>query len=291
LASAVGKRVHPETPSGGQFRYQVGRIIFETDTLAGRVFDVVLLWAILLSVTAACLESVASIREDYGTLLRAAEWVFTALFSVEYLLRLICAQRRLRYAVSFFGVVDLLAVLPTYLSLVVPNAQALIVIRALRLLRVFRVLKLGRYVEEAAVLVDALRSSRPKITVFLFAVVTIVIIVGTVMYLIEGQEAGFTSIPMSMYWAVVTLTTVGFGDITPLTTLGKTLASLLMITGYGIIAVPTGIVTFELANVSKPKPARDVRECPSCARRSHDADASFCRFCGADLEGDENEQG
>ncbi len=207
----------------------------------------VLILAILASVVAIMLESVASIRASHGHLLRTLEWVFTVAFTVEYVLRLWCVSRSLRYARSFLGVVDLLAILPTWLSLVVPGGQVLTVVRILRVLRVFRILKLAQYVGEARVLVLALRAARFKITVFVFTVLTIVVIVGALMYLVEGPASGFTSIPAGVYWAVVTLTTVGFGDITPQTPLGQTLATVVMIMGYGIIAVPTGIVTAEIA--------------------------------------------
>jgi voltage-gated potassium channel len=200
---------------------------------------------------------------------------------VEYLLRLVSVPRPWRYAVSLFGLVDLLAVIPTYLSVVVPGAQSLLVIRALRLLRVFRVLKLGHHVGEALVLAEALKASRRKITVFLSVVLTVVVIIGALMYLIEGEEHGFTSIPLGIYWAIVTMTTVGYGDIAPQTVLGKILASALMITGYGVIAVPTGIVTSELANVSQK---RSARTCPACGTKGHDRDARHCKYCAADLE-------
>jgi voltage-gated potassium channel len=263
-------------------RERLDQIISGTDTPAGRAFDVVLLWAILLSVFVVMLESVSGIRREYGVLLRAAEWFFTILFSVEYLLRLYSSPRPLRYARSFFGLVDLLAVAPTYLSLFVPGTQALIVIRGLRLLRVFRVLKLGQYLGEAHVLMSALRASRPKITVFLGGVLTTVLMAGSAMYLIEGEEHGFTSIPTAMYWAIVTMTTVGYGDIAPATVLGQTLASLLMILGYGVIAVPTGIVSAELVE-AKRHPGH-VQVCAACGISEHAPDAEHCRRCGVKLK-------
>lgn len=266
---------------GGR-RERLYQIIFGTDTQAGRTFDVVLLWAILLSVLVVMLESVSGIRREYGAPLRAAEWFFTILFSVEYLLRLYSSPRPLHYARSFFGLVDLLAVAPTYLSLFVAGPQALIVIRALRLLRVFRVLKLGQYLGEAHVLMSALRASRPKITVFLGGVLTTVLMVGSAMYLIEGEEHGFTSIPTAMYWAIVTMTTVGYGDIAPATVLGQMLASLLMILGYGVIAVPTGIVSAELVEAQR-HPDR-VQVCAACGLRGHAPDADYCRRCGVKLK-------
>jgi voltage-gated potassium channel len=239
------------------------------------------MWCILASVLAVLLESVPSIRARYAWPLRAAEWTFTLLFTVEYVLRLISVGRPLRYAVSFFGVVDLLAIVPTYLSVILPGAQTLLVIRALRLLRVFRVLKLARFVDEARVLGRALRASRHKITVFLGTVLTIVLIVGTLMYLIEGEANGFDSIPRSIYWAIVTLTTVGYGDIAPTTVLGQLLASVVMILGYSIIAVPTGIFTVELSKAS-PRPI-STQACTQCSAEGHDPDARHCKFCGARL--------
>jgi voltage-gated potassium channel len=267
-------------PARPRWRARLHEIIFEADTVAGRAFDVGLLIAILVSVVAVILESVAGIRRQYGDVLRAVEWAITAAFTVEYVLRLLSVDRPGRYARSFFGVVDLLAVLPTYLALAVPATQSLMVIRAIRLLRVFRILKLTHFLAEGQQLVNALRASRRKITVFLGVIVTVVIIVGALMYLIEGEEHGFTSIPISMYWAVVTMTTVGYGDIAPRTPLGQLLAALLMILGYGIIAVPTGIVTVELATAAR---AVSRQACPACGAEGHDMDAGHCKYCGARL--------
>lgn len=265
-------------------RERLGDIIFETDTPVSRGFDVVVLWAILLSVLAVMLESVAGIRGTYGDILRAIEWGFTALFTLEYLIRVYTARKRLRYIGSFFGVVDLLAVLPSYLSLFFVGSQYFIVIRGLRLLRVFRVLKLVRFLGEASVLSRALRASREKIVVFLVAVLTIVVIIGSTMFLIEGEANGFTNIPVSVYWAIVTLTTVGFGDIIPQTPLGRFLAAIVMILGYGIIAVPTGIVTTELARVSRETRSLHRHDhCATCGLDEHDEDARFCKRCGASL--------
>jgi len=271
-------------PPGHTWRTWLHEVIFEADTAAGKVFDIVLLWSILLSVLAVMLESVASIRADYGDVLYAIEWGFTILFTIEYATRVICVRQPWSYVRSFYGIVDLMSILPTYISVVVGGSQALIVIRALRLLRVFRVFKLVRYVGEASVLMQALRASRPKITVFLLAVLSIVLIVGSLMYLIEGNqpESGFTSIPTSIYWTIVTMTTVGFGDITPQTVVGKVLASAVMIVGYGIIAVPTGIVTAELSSATRQRRIT-TQVCPSCQREGHEPDASHCKFCGAKL--------
>jgi voltage-gated potassium channel len=227
------------------------------------------------------LESVAAIRLQHGALLRALEWGFTILFTVEYALRVWCSPRRIRYVRSFFGVVDLIAILPTYLSLVLPGGQALLSVRALRLLRVFRVLKLAHHVQESRVLLRALRQSRDKITVFVAAVLTLVVILGSLMYLIEGSAHGFTSIPRSVYWAIVTLTTVGYGDIAPQTNVGQALAAMIMIMGYAIIAVPTGIVTVELGNVQRQSLAE--RACAVCGLTGHDGDAEYCKQCGSRL--------
>ena len=264
------------------WRHRLHEVIFEADTPAGRAFDIALMIAIVLSVAAVLLESVAGLRARWGGLLRAAEWAFTILFTVEYLVRLSCVRRPMRYARSFFGLVDLLAILPTYLSLLLPGAQSLLVIRALRLLRVFRVLKLARFLGEAQDLTDALRSSARKILVFLLGVLTLVLITGSVLYLVEGEENGFTSIPLSIYWAIVTMTTVGYGDLVPQTVLGKFLASFVMILGYGIIAVPTGIVTVEISRrLSSPI---STQACPHCMAEGHVPQARYCHACGEGLE-------
>ncbi|HSF04241.1 MAG TPA: ion transporter [Methylomirabilota bacterium] len=263
-----------------RWRQRLHEVIFESDTAAGRAFDVGLLVAILVSILAVMLESVAAIRHEHGPALRAVEWTITIAFTIEYVLRLVAVDRPWRYARSFFGVVDLLAIGPSYLALVVPEAQSLMVIRSLRLLRVFRILKLAQFLGEAQLLTQALRASRRKITVFLGSIVTIVVIVGTLMYVIEGEAHGFTSIPTSMYWAIVTMTTVGYGDIAPKTPLGQLLAALLMILGYGIIAVPTGIVTVELAHAGR---AVSRQACPACGVEGHDVDATHCKYCGEHL--------
>lgn len=263
-----------------RWRARLHEIIFESDTAAGRAFDAALLVAILLSVAAVLLESVADIRREYGPVLRVVEWTLTVAFTIEYGLRLIAVDRPLRYATSFFGVVDLLSIVPTYLAVAVPETQSLMVIRAIRLLRVFRILKAAQFLSEAQVLTTALRASRRKITVFLGGIVTVILIAGALMYVIEGEEHGFSSIPRSMYWAVVTVTTVGYGDIAPRTPLGQLVASLLMILGYAIIAVPTGIVSVELANASRPV---SRQACPACGAEGHDFDASHCKYCGEHL--------
>jgi voltage-gated potassium channel len=263
------------------WRANYRRIIFEANTPSGKAFDVILIGAILLSIVTVMLESIADVRERHGALLRTAEWAFTILFTVEYLLRLLCAERPTRYARSFFGLVDLLSIVPTYASVLVPGAQALLVIRTLRILRVFRVLKLANYVRESETLLRALYASRRKISVFVFVVFTLVVVFGSVMYLVEGPENGFTSIPRGVYWAIVTLTTVGYGDIAPRTDLGQTIAAFIMILGYGIIAVPTGIITAELAFAG----GKEVRKhlCAACGAPDHDLDAAHCKRCGARL--------
>lgn len=259
-------------------REHLYRIIFESDTPAGRAFDVLLILSILTSVVIVMLDSVEAIAAAYGDWLVVAEWFFTVLFTIEYALRLYASREPGAYARSFFGVVDLLAILPSYLSLVFPPGRFLLTVRILRVVRIFRVLKLATYVGEAGVLMRALKASRYKITVFLLVVLSIVVIVGSLMFLIEGAENGFTSIPRAIYWAVVTLTTVGYGDIAPRTPIGQLLAMALMVTGYGIIAVPTGIVTVELNRA-----VSTARECESCHRAAHDRDANYCKFCGAPL--------
>lgn len=270
-------------PSASPLRRRTYEIVFGHETREGRLFDVVLIVAIMASVAAVFAESMPEFRAAHLTKLRVLEWIFTVIFTIEYGVRLWCVSRSRRYARSFFGLVDLAAILPSYLSLVVPGGQVLVVVRILRVLRIFRILKLVQYVGEAAHLGRALRASRFKITVFLFTVVTVIVIVGALMYLIEGPENGFRSIPAGMYWAVVTLTTVGFGDITPQTPLGQLLASTLMIMGYGIIAVPTGIVTAELALAARTGMGPTV--CAGCGAEGHDGDARFCKRCGMALDG------
>jgi voltage-gated potassium channel len=256
-------------------------IIFEADTPAGKRFDVTLMILILTSVLVVMLDSVVTIRESHGELLYILEWTFTIIFSVEYFIRLICVGRPLSYAKSFFGVIDLLAIVPTYISLVIPASRYLTVIRLLRVLRVFRVFKFVQFVNEAQQLKSALKASQRKIFVFFFTVVSLVVVFGSLMYVIEGEENGFTSIPTSIYWGIVTLTTVGYGDIAPQTGLGKALASIIMILGYSIIAVPTGIVTVALSRESN-RPIT-TQSCPQCSLEGHDQDATFCKYCGARL--------
>lgn len=270
-------------------RQRLHELIFEADTLAGKVFDIALLVSIILSVIAVLLESVQHIEARFGATLRTIEWTFTILFTIEYIARLISVKKPLKYALSFLGVIDFLSIIPTYLSLLVVGSQALLILRTIRLLRVFRILKLARYIKEGRIIGLALKASRFKITVFLVGVLSVVLIMGTVMYLVEGSENGFTSIPRSIYWAVVTLTTVGYGDIAPQTVLGQALATIIMIMGYAIIAVPTGIVSVEFSNLQKgnsPAPEKEpvsTQACPECSREGHDIDADYCKFCGAKL--------
>ncbi len=269
----------------GPTRARLHEIIFEADTPGGRAFDLLLIWSILLSVLAVMLDSVEPIRARHGALLVRLEWGFTILFTIEYVLRLSCIGRPRRYATSFYGVVDLLAIIPTYLSLVFPGSQYLLVIRILRVLRIFRVLKLVQYLDEANVMLRALRASRRKIAVFFSTVLTLVVVFGAVMYLIEGSEHGFDSIPRSLYWAIVTMTTVGYGDISPQTPVGQALAAVVMVLGFAIIAVPTGIVASEMTRAEAGGPQRPVstQVCPQCSLEGHDPDARFCKGCGARL--------
>ena len=271
-------------PPLSPWREKLRVIIFEADTPAGKAFDVGLLATITLSVLAVMLDSVAAFRSSHGELLDQAEWAFTLLFTVEYVLRLICSPRPTHYARSFFGIVDLLAILPTYLSLLFPGAESLAVIRGLRLLRIFRIFKLGQFLGEASLLRSALASSRHKITIFLGTIVILVTILGAAMYLIEGEEHGFTSIPAAIYWSIVTMTTVGYGDMAPATVSGKVLASLVMILGYSIIAVPTGIVTAEIVEGAAAARKITTRSCPGCLSEGHDRNATYCKDCASPLE-------
>lgn len=270
----------PETPTVG-WRRRLHEIIFESDTTAGKLFDVALIVTIALSVLAIMLESVHGIRVRHGDLLRAVEWTFTVLFTLEYILRLTALRRPIGYAWSFFGVIDLISILPTYVSLFLPGAHVLLVLRIFRLLRLFRIFKLVRYVREAQVLRLALSKSGPKISVFLMTLTGIVITMGALMHVVEGEASGFTSIPVSIYWAIITLTTVGYGDLVPRTPPGQAIAAVVMILGYSVIAVPTGIVSMELAEASRKYASG--QSCPSCGSEGHDMDAAFCKRCGAKL--------
>jgi voltage-gated potassium channel len=266
------------------FRERLRIVIFEADTRAGKAFDVALLISIGLSILAVMLESVPEINTEHAALLRRAEWVFTALFSLEYALRLYSVPHPLHYARSFFGVVDLLSILPSFISLVLPGAQSMLVIRSIRLLRVFRVFKLARFLGEANILLTAMRASQHKIGVFLGTLSIMIVILGTLMFLVEDEATGFTSIPQSMYWAIVTMTTVGYGDIVPQTVTGQLLASVVMMTGYAIIAIPTGIVTAEI--VAAARGPITTRTCAHCLSEGHAADALYCKDCGESLTGE-----
>jgi voltage-gated potassium channel len=263
------------------FKQKLYAVIFEAETFGGRLFDAILLVLILLSVVVVSLESVLELRRKYYPVFRNLEWGFTVFFTVEYLLRIYSTPRPLKYMFSFFGLVDLMAIIPTYLSLFLVGAQYLLVVRVLRLLRIARIFKLTRFINEGNVLSRAIRASLTKIMVFLGVVLTMVVIVGSLMYVIEGAANGFTSIPKSIYWAIVTLTTVGYGDIAPATTAGQFLASIVMVLGYGIIAVPTGIVSVELARSDREMAASRI--CPNCHREGHPVEANFCFYCGYKL--------
>ncbi|MGJ7518560.1 ion transporter [Pseudomonas baetica] len=264
--------------SSKDWRERLYVMIFQTDTKAGRRFDGILLLIILASLVVVMLDSIDTIHKDYADVLAYIEWGFTVIFLGEYILRLYCSPKPLRYAFSFYGLVDVLAILPGILALYYSDAQYLLIIRIIRMLRIFRVLKLSPYLKQAHYLLDALRGSKQKILVFLLSVCTLVTVFGTLMYVVEGPERGFTSIPKSIYWAIVTLTTVGYGDIVPKTPLGQVISSLVMITGYSIIAVPTGIFTAELATAMRGEQLQ--HDCPVCRKNSHEHGAAFCSRCG-----------
>jgi voltage-gated potassium channel len=281
--------IDPSSPrasehQGDSLRERLWRIIFLSDTPLAKGFDVVLLWTIAGSVLVVMLESVESIQQQHAALLYVLEWGFTLLFTLEYVLRLWVVRSKRRYVFSFFGIVDLLSIIPTYLEIFLTGSGHLIIIRILRLLRMFRVLKMAHHLGEANLLINALQASRSKVAVFIFSLLAIVSIEGTLMYLLEsGQESsGFSSIPQSIYWGIVTVTTVGYGDIAPVTVAGKMLASIMMLTGFAIIAVPTGIVTAELQRERK-RVRMDVRECEECGRMGHDPKARYCKMCGTPL--------
>lgn len=270
-----------EHSPGRNARNRLYEVIFEADTPAGKAYDVGLLVVVALSVLCVMLDSVASIRAQYGSLLRAVEWLFTICFTIEYAVRLWCVGNPLKFAFSFFGIVDFLGVIPTYVSLLFPGSQYLVAIRFLRILRTFRVMKLSSYQQEVAIFMEALRLSRRRITVFLFVVLTLVVVLGSLMYVVEGRAGGFTSIPRSIYWAIVTLTTVGYGDISPTTGLGQALAAVIMIIGYSMIVVPTGIVSVAMSEASKGRTNTQV--CRECNLDEHDDDAAHCKRCGTRL--------
>lgn len=264
------------------WKHRLHEVIFESNTPAGKTFDIALLTAIVTSIIVVMLDSVPHFHSRYNKFFLIVEWGFTILFTIEYLLRLISVNRPLLYAISFLGVVDLLAILPMYLSFFLEGAQSLLVLRALRLLRVFRIFKLTHFLTEMSFLGTALRASAKKISIFMLVVLSLVVILGSIMYLVETSENGFKSIPDSIYWAIVTITTVGYGDIAPVTPAGKFIASLIMLIGYGIIAVPTGIITTEMAMLSRSG-RKHHETCPGCGREGHDENAVFCKFCGEKL--------
>jgi voltage-gated potassium channel len=268
-------------PEAG-WRLRLYTIIFEADTVAGRRFDIGLIVAIVASILVVILDSVHTVGDRYDIAINALEWMFTLLFTAEYAVRLACVRHPMRYATSFFGVIDLLSFLPTYLGFFLPDVHTLLDVRILRLIRVFRIFKLTLYVQEYQVLTSAVAASRRKIMVFLSLVLMVILLMGTVMYVVEGPEHGFTSIPKSMYWAVVTMTTVGYGDITPHTNAGKAIASLMMLLGWGVLAVPTGIVTAEMTT-QRLQRRPTTRTCHHCLSEGHEADAKFCKDCGAPL--------
>jgi voltage-gated potassium channel len=257
-------------------------VIFESNTAKGKAFDIALLVFILLSILVVVLDSVEDLNNKYGRIFFIIEWGLTILFTIEYILRVLCVRHPLKYATGFLGIIDLLAILPMYLSVIMVGAQSLLVLRVLRLLRVFRIFKLTHFISEMSFLGEALRSSAKKISIFMLVVLAMVVILGSVMYLAEGKASGFGSIPDSIYWAIVTITTVGYGDITPVTSVGKFIASFIMLLGYGIIAVPTGIVTTEMALMMRSR--KDSHQtCPGCGKEGHDDNASYCKYCGEKL--------
>lgn len=276
---------HAPEHQSNSLRDKLYRIIFLADTKAGRTFDIVLLWLIGISVGVVMLESVPELQEKYGSLFYGLEWGFTILFTIEYIVRVVVVRQKKRYIFSFFGIVDILSIIPTYLTIFLAGSQYLLVIRILRLLRVFRVLKMARHIGEANLIMNAFRASLAKLTVFLFFVIALTVVLGTAMYIVEGliaKNPGFSSVPQSVYWGIVTISTVGYGDITPVTVVGKFIATIIMLIGYGIIAVPTGIVAAEL-NLSLTEVRLDRRKCPECGHNGHDPKASFCKMCGYDI--------
>lgn len=274
--------IHRNTESLKPWQKELNEIIFGSETRAGKTFDIVLLVIIVISIIAVMMESVPEYQDKYATELFYTEWIVTILFTIEYVLRLICVKKPLKYVFSFYGIIDLLSTAPTYVGIFVSGTGSLRVLRSIRLLRVFRILKLGNFVDDSEKLVMALRASKNKIIVFLFFVVMLVIILGTIMYMIEDASSGFSSIPRSIYWAIVTMTTVGYGDIAPATSLGQFVASVIMILGYSIIAVPTGIVTNDIMKSMKG-PEMNNRACDGCGKDGHDKDAKFCKICGGEL--------
>jgi len=270
-----------------RLKEQIHEVIFEADTTEGKLFDIVLLLFIILSVIAVCLESVPTLTDGFKRSFLIAEWIFTIFFTIEYVLRLYSVYKPVKYATSFFGIIDLAAILPTYLSLFFPGSQSLIVIRALRLMRVFRIFKMINFLNHGKVISDALKNSRPKILIFMTFILVIVCIFGSLMYLVEGStNEKFDSIPRSMYWAIVTMTTVGYGDISPTTNLGQFISAIIMLLGYAVIAVPTGIVSSEISKSDKTLIEDSTQACRFCSQEGHDEDAIHCKYCGELLNED-----
>jgi voltage-gated potassium channel len=256
-------------------------VIYEADTFAGKFFDIALLIGIVLSILVVMLESIPSFDIKYHKEFIIIEWIFTVFFTLEYVARFLCISKPFKYIFSFYGIIDLLSILPSYIGIFIGGSNSLMVVRSFRLMRIFRILKLGNFLKGSEVMIDSLKASRHKIAVFLLLILTMVSILGTLMYMVESPESGFTSIPRSIYWAIVTLTTVGYGDIAPITPLGQLIASVIMILGYAIIAVPTGIVTRELMNPNLKH--KNTQSCTSCAKEGHDSDAKHCKYCGEKL--------
>jgi voltage-gated potassium channel len=271
-----------EQPQPTDWRFKLHEVIYESNTSAGKAFDVALLFAIFTSILVVMLDSIVSVHSRYGQQLYYVEWGYSILFTIEYILRLICIKQPIKYVLSPLGIIDMIALIPSYLSIIFVGAQSLLVFRALRLLRVFRIFKLSHFLTEINFLTVAIKGSLRKISIFLLTVLMLAVILGSVMYLVEKKENGFSNIPESIYWAIVTITTVGYGDISPVTPMGKIVASLVMLIGYAIIAVPTGILTHDLAMAAKQK--NELPEsCPNCGREGHEEDARFCKFCGDKL--------
>jgi len=265
------------------WRKKIHEIIYESDTREGRLFDIVLIWVIVVSIVLVMLESVKSLDEKYHDFFYYSEWIITILFTIEYILRILTVNKPAKYIFSFYGIIDLLSTLPMYISLISGGAHALLLLRSIRLLRIFTILKMSSFVGASLRLRQAIYGSRFKIMVFLSTVIILCIIIGTIMYVIEGESSGFTSIPVSMYWAIVTLTTVGYGDIAPQTPLGQFLASVVMVLGYGIIAIPTGIVTSEFTKQDRAAIQLNTQSCPNCAADKHRDNAEYCYSCGSKL--------
>lgn len=284
LPEKTAAEAPPEVNKAADWRFRWHEIIFEADTPKGKAFDVGLLVTIAISVLIVMLQSVDAIDERYGVILNITEWIITIGFSIEYALRIACVRQPLRYIISFWGIVDLLSVLPSYVGLIIPGSQALSVVRVLRLIRVFRIFKLNNYIQESRVLLAALNAARPKIIVFLLVVMSLILVMGTTVYVIENlfiEDSDFTSIPKSIYWAIVTITTVGYGDIAPQTVLGQTIAAIAMILGYAIIVVPSGIFSVEIISASKAQ--TNTQACLTCTKEGHDDDAKYCKYCGSKL--------